>query len=133
MANRKTKRERYKERVFGKVGELDLVTVSPTDEYLINGRGGKVYLDIEKHSYLDIPNSISGKMYEVLSVGTHQQSNKSLVTVKAGDLIQVYRLPDDLQEWVILLGAQSAMGIKLLPSKVQFGTRDSGEHYAEIL
>jgi hypothetical protein len=133
MANRKTKRQLYKERVFGKVGELDLVTVSSTDEFLINRRGGKVYLDIEKHSYLDIPNSISGKTYEVLSVGTHQQSNKPIATVKIGDLIQVYRLPDDLGGWVQDLAAQSIMGIKLLPSKVQFGTRDSGEHYAEIL
>lgn len=133
MANRKNRKQQHQDRVFGKLGGLNLVAVSSSDDFIINARGGKIYKDIDKHSYLDIPDSINGKTYEVLSVGTHQQGNTPVITVKLGDLIQVYRLPDDLVDWVNHLSASSVMGIKVLPCKVEFGKRDSGEHYAEIL
>lgn len=133
MANRKSKKQQYQERVFGKLGGIDLVAASASDDFIINARGGKIYMDINKHVYLEIPDSINGKTYEVLSVGTHQQSHTPIATVKIGDLIQVYKLPKDLAAWVQNLAAQSVMGIKPLPSNVEFGTRESGEHYAEIL
>lgn len=133
MANRKTKKQQYQERVFGQIGGVDLVRASSSDEFIVNARGGKIYMDIEKHSFLDIPNSIDGTAYEVLSVGTHMKSNTPIATVKSGDLIQVYRLPADLGDWVQDLAAQSVMGIKPLPGKVEFGTRDSGRYYAKVL
>lgn len=133
MANRKNRKRQYQERVSGQIGGLDLVRVSSRDEFIVNARGGKIYMDIEKHPFLDIPNSMDGKTYEVLSVGTHMKSNAPLATVKVGDLIQVYRLPADLGDWVQDLAAQSIMGIKLLPGTVEFGTRDNGRHYIELL
>ena len=132
MANRKNRNLRYQQNVVGKIGKLDLVSVSGNGDHIINARGGKVYHDLNKHAFLEIPES--GKAYEVLSVGNHQFNHSGLVaTVKVGDLVQVFQLPKDYAGWVESLRSASMMGMKLLPANVEFGKRDDGNYYAEIL
>ncbi|WP_052487857.1 hypothetical protein [Gordoniibacillus kamchatkensis] len=132
MANRKNRKQRYNEAVSGKIGGIDLVHASNDNDHIINARGGKVYHDITKHSFLEIPDSMEGKVYEVLSVGL-QKEGHPIVTVQVGDLVQVYRLPQDYVNWINHLREASVMGIKMLPAKVEFGKRSDGSYYAEIL
>lgn len=129
MAKRSDKKKQYQERVFGKVGGLDLVVADPTLDYVMNARGGKVYHDVTKHSYLDIPKTLDGKTFEILSTGFVQTS--PIVTVQEGNEVNVYRIPDELSAWIDHLRSLSAMGTKLLPAKVTFGWNE--RWYAEIL
>jgi hypothetical protein len=91
---------------------------------------GKVKSDINKHAFLDIPDE--GRIYEVLSVGFHHRSNNPIITVKLGDLVQVYRLPEDYINWVNELSRLSLLGAQPLPATVEFG-KDLEEYLAQML
>ncbi|ADO59492.1 hypothetical protein [Paenibacillus polymyxa] len=119
----------YNKNVMGKVGGLDLVQLSGKEEFVMNARGGKVYKDITKHSYLEIPKA--GKVYDALSVGKH--GAEPIITVSLNNEIQVFRLPSAFEGWVNQITALSLSGTKMFPGRVEFGKRDDGSEYAEIL
>ncbi|KQY90955.1 hypothetical protein ASD24_24475 [Paenibacillus sp. Root52] len=123
MANRKKRKELYQSSVKAKLGGLDLVSVDADMEYIINAHGAKVYKNASNHPVLEIPqlssNTDQGTIYQVLSVGIMGRS--PIVTVKIGDLTQVYRLPNWYEDWARSLMAMSVSGIKLLPHNIEFG------------
>ena len=103
--------------------------------FFTNTAGAKIYFDIEKHNFLDIPivsYGEKGVIEEVLSVGFLQHMSLPIVTVKKGKKNVVFRIPDELEGWVLHLILLSNGGIKLLPGKVEFAILD-GRTYAEIL
>ncbi|XID95019.1 hypothetical protein ACF3MZ_11105 [Paenibacillaceae bacterium WGS1546] len=128
------RKEQYNKNVKGKVGGLDVVNADPNADFVINKAGAKVYKDLTKHNVLEIPSlnnqSENGKVYEVLSVGV--MSGTPFATVKIGDLPVAFRLPNDLVGWCQHSMSFAMQGIKLFPTKVEFGQLN-GRHYAELV
>lgn len=108
LGNRKSRKQRYQESITGKIGGLDIVSKTGNEEYIINARGEKVHMDIERHKRLEITDS--GSEHHVLSVGV----------LGYNDIVQVYRLPNEYRNWVEDLRNMSALGVKLLPANVLF-------------
>ncbi|WP_035424555.1 hypothetical protein [Bacillus sp. UNC438CL73TsuS30] len=105
-------------------------------DYVVNKAGAKIFSDITKHKTLPIPTLLTqqaeGAVYEVLSVGMHGGTRTPIATVKEGGKSVAYVLPEGLNGWVENTMLMSMQGIKLLPSKIEFGILD-GRTYAEIL
>lgn len=135
MANRKTRNERYQATVRGTIGGLDVSTASENADYVINKQGAKVYKDVTKHSLLEIPaihnTNESGVVHKVLSAGL--MGSTPTVTLKIGDLPQVFRLPGDYVGWVQTVMGLSLSGYNPFPAEVEFGRHANGKHYAEVL
>ncbi|QWH15622.1 hypothetical protein EXW38_31075 (plasmid) [Bacillus mycoides] len=99
-----------------------------------------IHNDINNYPYLSIPmiiNEKDGKLYEILSAGFHTNDavaiistdgfattriNTPIVTVKNNDSsIQAYRLPLELEYWVLSCMLAASAGKNPLPCKVAFG------------
>ncbi|WP_338842168.1 hypothetical protein [Paenibacillus glucanolyticus] len=128
------RKKQYKKNVKGNFGGLDVVGVNPNADYVINKAGAKVYKDLSKHDVLEIPSlnsdAESGKVYEVLSVGI--MSGTPFATVKIGDLPIAFRLPADLVGWCQHSMGLAMQGVKLFPTKVEFGQLNE-RYYAELV
>ncbi|WP_144507361.1 hypothetical protein [Bacillus mycoides] len=115
-----------------------------------NGAGAVIHGDINKHAYLNIPMIIdeqNGQVYEVLSVGFHANDaiamvtadgfattrvNTPIVTVKNDDgSSQAYRLPVELEYWVLACMRAASEGSNPFPCKVAFGIIDT-KFYVEL-
>jgi hypothetical protein len=121
--------DEYQKNVIGRMGNLDLVQVSGEEDYIVNARGGKIYNDIAKHVFLDIPDS--GKTYDVLSVGLH--GIDPIATIKIDNEIEVFRLPEWYTDWINHMRSLSFSGMNILPGSIEFGKTPEGSYYAEIL
>ncbi|MEF3305905.1 hypothetical protein [Paenibacillus sp. GYB003] len=126
------KRSKLADGAVGRAGSLEAVRTNPEAEYIINARGGIVYADIEKHALLKIPQSSRGRIYHVLSAGLHYVSKYPIVTVDIGRTVKVYRLPEDLKEWVFRQRPAGTPNVKSLPADVRFGF-DGTRYVADIL
>ncbi|EOO33649.1 hypothetical protein [Bacillus mycoides] len=103
--------------------------------------------DVNNYPYLSIPmiiNEEDKKIYEVLSAGFHTndavamiktdgfattRANTPIVTVKNNDSsIQAYRLPLELEYWVLSCMRAASAGKNPLPCKVAFGIIDTKFH-----
>ncbi|OOR19465.1 hypothetical protein [Bacillus cereus] len=106
-----------------------------------------IHNDINNYPYLSIPmiiNEKDGKLYEILSAGFHTNDavaiistdgfattriNTPIVTVKNNDSsIQAYRLPLELEYWVLSCMRAASAGKNPLPCKVAFGIIDTKFH-----
>ena len=106
-----------------------------------------IHNDINDYPYLNIPmiiNEKDGKLYEILSAGFHTNDavaiistdgfvttrvNTPIVTVKNNDSnIQAYRLPLELEYWVLSCMRAASAGKNPLPCKVAFGIIDTKFH-----
>lgn len=103
--------------------------------------------DVNNYPYLSIPmiiNEEDEKIYEVLSAGFHTndtvaliktdgfattRANTPIVTVKNNDSsIQAYRLPLELEYWVISCMRAASAEKNPFPCKVAFGIIDTKFH-----
>ncbi|PET34882.1 hypothetical protein CN518_05405 [Bacillus anthracis] len=103
--------------------------------------------DINNYPYLNIPmiiNEKDGITYEVLSAGFHNNDavamittdgfattriNTPIVTVKNNDgSIQAFRLPLELEYWVLSCMCAASKGRNPFPCKVAFGIIDTKFH-----
>lgn len=98
------------------------------DKYILNGRGAKIYLDIDKQPVLNITGPI---VCEVLSAGVFMDS-VPLITVQENDKKICYRIPDDYLDWINMCMTLASMNIYLFPCKVMFNYVDD-EYFANIL
>ncbi len=115
-----------------------------------NAAGAIIHNDINNYPYLNIPmiiNETDGMIYEVLSAGFHTNDavgmlttdsftttrvNVPIVTVKNSDgSIQIYRLPLELEHWVLSCMRASSVGKNPFPCKVAFGIIDT-KFYVEF-
>lgn len=115
-----------------------------------NAAGAIIHNDINNHPHLNIPmiiNEQDGQIYEVFSVGFHSNDaiavvttdgfsatrvNTPIVTVKNNDgSFQAYRLPLELDYWVLSCMQTAAAGNNPFPCKVAFGIIDN-KFYVEI-
>ncbi|MBE7106650.1 hypothetical protein FT637_27675 [Bacillus cereus] len=106
-----------------------------------------IHNDINNYPYLSIPmiiNEKDGKLYEILSTGFHTNDavamittdgfattrvNTLIVTVKNNDSsIQAYRLPLELEYWVLSCMRAASAGKNPFPCKVAFGIIDTKFH-----
>lgn len=110
--------------------KLPLDPIKKTDEeYFINQKGAKVYINIKKQPMLKITNNHC--IYNVLSVGFSKEMIP-LVTVEEVCETRCYRLPVELSEWAVTLVGFTNMGVDLFPSKVAF-SKINDEYHADIL
>lgn len=105
-----------------------------------NAAGAIIHEDINNYPYLNIPMIISekdGMIYEVLSAGFHTNDavgmlttdsfattrvNAPIITVKNNDgSIQAYRLPLELEHWVLSCMRAASVEKNPFPCKVAFG------------
>ncbi|QUG87133.1 hypothetical protein [Bacillus nitratireducens] len=106
-----------------------------------------IHNDINNYPYLSIPmiiNEKDGKLYEILSTGFHTNDavaiittdgfattrvNTPIISVKNNDgSIQVYRLPLELEYWVLSCMLAASTGKNPFPCKVAFGIVDTKFH-----
>lgn len=115
-----------------------------------NAAGAIIHNDINNYPHLNIPmiiNETDGMIYEVLSAGFHTNDavgmlttdsfattrvNVPIVTVKNSDgSIQIYRLPLELEHWVLSCMRATSIGKNPFPCKVAFGIIDT-KFYVEF-
>ncbi|MES9700849.1 MULTISPECIES: hypothetical protein [Bacillus] len=106
-----------------------------------------IHNDINNYPYLSIPMIITEKdgiIYEVLSAGFHNndavamittagfattRANTPIISIKNNDgSIQVYRLPLELEYWVLSCMLAASTGKNPFPCKVAFGIVDTKFH-----
>ncbi|WP_095022152.1 hypothetical protein [Bacillus thuringiensis] len=112
--------------------------------------GAVIHNDINNYPFLNIPmiiNEKNGMIYEVFSAGFHVNDtaamittdgfattkvNAPIVTVKNSDgSIQIYRLPLELELWVLFCMRAASVGKNPFPCKVAFGIIDT-KFYVEF-
>ncbi|PFX91624.1 hypothetical protein COL41_25395 [Bacillus mycoides] len=115
-----------------------------------NTAGLVIHNDIKKYPFLNIPMIITekdGMVYEVLNAGFYTNDavaiittdgfdetrlNIPIVTVKNNDgSFQVYRLPLELEDWVLFCMRSASVGKNPFPCKVTFGIIDN-KFYVEF-
>lgn len=103
--------------------------VNDSEEYFLNQRGAKVYMDTAKQPALCIKEGQN--QYTVLSVGINR-TGTPLVTISENGAAHCYRLPNDYYEWVMTMVGYANLGIKHFPTDVVFSLID-GKYYVDIL
>ena len=98
-------------------------------EYFFNQHGAKVFFDSNKQPILRL--NKSSQMFEILSVGINSDSIP-LVTIMENDKPLCFKLPTELQEWVLTVVGFANSGIKFFPCRVVFSIVN-GKYYADIL
>ena len=112
-----------------------------------NAAGAFIHNDINNYPFLNIPmiiNKKDGMIYEVFSAGFHANDamaivttdgfsttrvNTPIVTVKNNDgSFQAYRLPLEIEYWVLSCMQSASAGKNPFPCKVAFGIIDSKFH-----
>ncbi|MBY7135700.1 hypothetical protein ILS70_22065 [Bacillus sp. 12RED03] len=115
-----------------------------------NAAGAVIHNDINNYPLLNIPmiiNEKDGMIYEVFSVGFHindtigmittdgfatTRVNAPIITVKNNDgSIQIYRIPLELEYWVLSCMSSASVGKNPFPCKVAFEIIDT-KFYVEF-
>ncbi|MCL1924411.1 MAG: hypothetical protein FWF50_02380 [Defluviitaleaceae bacterium] len=99
-------------------------------DYIINKQGGKVYIDSERQTKLDIDKQMK---VTVLSVGFTRDRKFPIITIKDGKGVNVYRINKHLIGWAETLVGFAMMGNNVFPCDVEFGRDNTGRYYAELL
>lgn len=100
-------------------------------EYFVNKKGGKVYFDSKNQPRLDIKKD-RRNIFNILSVGFNRE-NKPLITIKMDNDIVCYLLPDELINWVKECVSIAMLFGSAFPCEVEFGYREDGSIWVEIL
>ncbi|PFI27073.1 hypothetical protein COI53_25585 [Bacillus thuringiensis] len=112
-----------------------------------NAAGAFIHNDIKNYPFLNIPmiiNEKDGMIYEVFSAGFHANDamaivttdgfsttrvNTPIVTIKNNDgSFQAYRLPLELEYWVLSCMQSASAGENPFPCKVAFGIVGTSYH-----
>ncbi|MGH0589661.1 hypothetical protein ACQVQY_27010 [Bacillus mycoides] len=115
-----------------------------------NAAGAVIHNDINNYPFLNIPmiiNEKNGMIYEVFSVGFHANDTAAMITTddfattrlntpivrikNNGGIIQTYRLPLELEYWVLSCMCSASLGENPFPCKVTFGIIDN-KFYVEF-
>ncbi|KAA6470398.1 hypothetical protein [Bacillus cereus] len=115
-----------------------------------NAPGAIIHNDINNYPFLNIPmiiNEKDGMIYEVFSAGFHVNDAVAMITTdgfsttrvntpvirikNSGGIIQTYRLPLELEYWVLSCMLSASTGKNPFPCKVAFGIIDN-EFYVEF-
>ncbi|MGS0534386.1 hypothetical protein ACU80C_31970 (plasmid) [Bacillus mycoides] len=115
-----------------------------------NAAGAVIHNDINNYPLLNIPmiiNEKDGQLYEVFSVGFHSNDAVAMITTDGfattrvnapivriknnGGIIQTYRLPLELEYWVLSCMRSASAGKNPFPCKVTFGIIDN-KFYVEL-
>ncbi|MCU5584155.1 hypothetical protein OCF65_27620 [Bacillus toyonensis] len=115
-----------------------------------NEAGAIIHNDINNYPLLNIPmiiNEKDGMIYEVFSVGFHANDalamittdsfattrmTTPIITVKNNDgSIQIYRIPLELEYWILSCMSSASAGKNPFPCKVAFGIINN-EFYVEF-
>ena len=119
--------KKYKNCCYSKNTSVDFV---PDDaEFITNKKGAKIYLDESYQPKLSISEG-SSVTYEVLSVG-FSNKHHPIATIKEGNNITAYILPDDYLEWCQTCVGLARMGNNMFPSKCVFSLNNS-KYYVDI-
>lgn len=103
---------------------------------IVNAAGAKIYKDISKHEFLRMPvlfnEKAKGFVYDVLSFEMNDEKD-AIVTVRELNREAIaYRLPNDLNEWVMDFIGLRLKGIISRPLKVEFSIFNR-KAYAKII
>ncbi|MDM5254229.1 hypothetical protein [Bacillus toyonensis] len=109
-----------------------------------NAAGAVIHNDINNYPLLNIPmiiNEKDGMIYEVFSVSFHTNDALAIITTddfattrvntpvirikNIGGIIQTYRLPLELEYWVLSCMRSASAGKNPFPCKVAFGIIDN--------
>ncbi|EJV56353.1 hypothetical protein BWGOE4_34790 [Bacillus mycoides] len=115
-----------------------------------NAAGAVIHNDINNYPFLNIPmiiNEKDGMIYEVFSAGFHANDAVAMITTDGfattrvntpivriknnGGIIQTYRLPLELEYWVLSCMCSASAGKNPFPCKVAFGIIDN-KFYVEL-
>ncbi|MEB8704479.1 hypothetical protein ACQKNT_27715 [Bacillus cereus] len=115
-----------------------------------NAAGAVIHNDINNYPFLNIPmiiNEKNGMIYEVFSVGFHVNDTAAMITTDGfattrvntpivtaknnDDSLQIYRLPLELEYWVISCMHAASEDKNPFPCKVAFGIIDT-KFFAEF-
>lgn len=115
-----------------------------------NTAGAVIHNDINNYPFLNIPmiiNEKNGMIYEVFSAGFHVNDAAAMITTddfattrvntpivrikNNGDIIQTYRLPLELEYWVLSCMRSASAEKNPFPCKVAFGIIDN-KFYVEL-
>ncbi|HDR7594810.1 TPA: hypothetical protein QCX59_004004 [Bacillus mycoides] len=115
-----------------------------------NAAGAVIHNDINNYPFLNIPmiiNEKNGMIYEVFSAGFHANDTTAMITTddfattrlntpivrikNNGGIIQTYRLPLELEYWVLSCMCSASLGENPFPCKVTFGIIDN-KFYVEF-
>ena len=100
-----------------------------SNEYIVNERGAKIYLDESKQPRLVLTGgSITQR---VLSVG-FTGSMSPMATIDEGDEVVAYILPKEYLGWCQTCVGMAISGTNMFPADVVFSLVD-GKYYADIL
>lgn len=120
------------ENFFTMSSKLPITSITEENGIYYNKRGAICYLDWTKHDFLEIPNTESGKVYNVLSVGFFGKMEQANITVEDNSQVKCYLLPLELLNWAINCVSFSNSGINVFPSQVKFGVINN-QYYVEII
>lgn len=98
-------------------------------DYFIDRRGAKTYYDAMKQPLLDI-NQGTHKYY-VLNVGLSKQGIPT-IDIEENSVVNCYRLPEELTEWVITNIEFAMTGENLFPSEVVF-SKIRGKYFVDFV
>lgn len=98
-------------------------------EFFYNQRGAKVYKNIEKQPML--PLHEGQNRYYVLSVG-FAQNRVPLITISENEEPYCYRLPNEYNEWAMLVVELANRGENYFPEDAIFSLID-GRYYVDIM
>lgn len=108
--------------------------IEPVDiknnEYFINQRGAKEYLEKKKRNVLLLKEGESKRVY-ALNVGIFHLTDTPTMTIETDSGPVSYDLPQELYEWALTLVGYANLGSNLLPEYVVF-TKKDGKYYADI-
>ncbi|EOP78904.1 hypothetical protein IGM_06511 [Bacillus cereus HuB4-4] len=115
-----------------------------------NAAGAVIHNEINNYPILNIPmiiNEKDGMIYEVFSAGFHANNALAIITTDGfattrvntpivriknnGGIIQTYRLPLELEYWVLSCMRSASLGENPFPCKVTFGIIDN-KFYVEF-
>ncbi|MBH0322847.1 hypothetical protein [Bacillus cereus] len=115
-----------------------------------NVAGAVIHTDINNYPFLNIPmiiNEKDGMIYEVFSAGFHVNDAAAMITTDGfattrvntpivriknnGGIIQTYRLPLELEYWVLSCMQTASVEKNPFPCKVAFGIIDN-KFYVEL-
>ena len=104
--------------------------VTKDNDYFINQRGAKEYLDKKNRRMFALNEGESKRTY-VLNAGIFYPTNTPTMTIDTEDGPIAYDLPQELYGWVLALVGYANTGSNLLPEYVVF-TKKDGKYYADI-
>jgi hypothetical protein len=113
-----------------------MTIISDNSDFVINNFGIWIADDANAFPLITVPKIHDveelGAIYEVHSAGII--SGKPIIIANSNGQLVIYRLPDELLEWVeMCIESFKDRGINVFPDKVEYGELEGHGYYAEFL